>query len=54
VQIVTLPDGTTRRPVVPPTKFNEADLTGAEVTGMLSPRTSPGRSRQPAAGKPKS
>ena len=38
VQIVTLPDGTTREwPVrAANAKFNEADLTGAEVTGMLS------------------
>jgi uncharacterized protein YjbI with pentapeptide repeats len=38
VQIVTLPDGTTREwPVrAANAKFNEADFTGAELAGMLS------------------
>jgi uncharacterized protein YjbI with pentapeptide repeats len=58
VQIVTLPDGTTREwPVrAGNAKFSEADFTRAGVTGMLSPGAdfTGARGVQPAAGKPKS
>ena len=53
---MTLPDGTTREwPVrAGNAKFNEADFTGAEVTGMLSPGAdfTGARTAKPA-GKPK-
>jgi len=58
VQIVTLPDGTTREwPVrAANAKFNEADLNGAVLAGMLSPGAdfTGAKGVGAAAGKPKS